>query len=211
MKSLLKSWKVKMETDPKRMDKISKTHFKDVYPQVADQIIQRCGIKDGTCIDVGSGPGALAIAISKVTDLNIYSLDISAEMNQVAKRNIIKEKLHHKIFPVNGDAHNLPFSKDFAELIISRGSIFFWKNKETCFKEIYRVLKPGGWAYIGGGFGSGELKNKIKQSVNNSRTDHITVPKISIMTLELILNQVPIKNYQIINDNSGLWILFKKD
>lgn len=199
-----------MKTDPKKMDKTSKTHFKEVYPLIADQIIRRCGIKDGICIDIGSGPGSLAVAISKVTDLNIYSLDMEDEMNQIAKKNIIEEELHHRIFPVNGDVHELPFPDDFADLIISRGSLFFWEDKETSFKEIYRVLKPGGWAYIGGGFGSKTLKNKIRQSVNNSKTDHINIPKISITGLELILNNVPLKNYQILNDNSGLWILFKK-
>lgn len=198
-----------METDPEGMDKLSKTKFKDIYPLIADQIIEKCGIKRGIGIDVGSGPGALAIAIAKTTDLNIYSLDISSRMNEIAKRNIIKERLHHRIFPVNGDAHELPFSDDFADLIISRGSMFFWEDKETCFKEIYRVLKHNGCAYIGGGFGSKNLKNKIK-GVNNNKTDHITVHKINIITLESILNHVPIKNYQIINDDSGLWTLFKK-
>ena len=199
-----------MKTGPEEMDKRSKTTFRDIYPLIADQIIGRCGIKEGICIDIGSGPGALAIAISKVTDLNIYSLDIEEEMSHIAKKNIMDAELHHTIFPVNGDVHELPFPDDFADLIISRGSLFFWEDKETSFKEIYRVLKPGGWAYIGGGFGSKTLKNKIKQSVNNSRTDHINIPKISIMKLKLILNNIPLKNYQILNDNSGMWILFKK-
>ena len=199
-----------MKTDPEEMDKRSKTIFRDVYPQIADQILRRCGIKDGICIDIGSGPGSLAIAISKLTDLNIYSLDMEEEMNQIAKKNIMDEELHHRIFPVNGDVHELPFPDDFADLIISRGSLFFWEDKKTSFKEIYRVLKPEGWGYIGGGFGSKTLKNKIRQSVNNSKTNHMNIPKISITGLELILNNVPLKNYQILNDNSGLWILFKK-
>lgn len=200
-----------METNPERMDKMSKCEFKDIYPLIARQIVERCGIKEGNCIDIGSGPGALAIAIARITDLNIYSLDISAGMNEIAKRNIVKERLTPKIFPVKGDVHQLPFSNDFADLIISRGSMFFWEDKETSFREIYRVLKQGGCAYIGGGFGSAELKNKIKQSVNNSKPDHVTIPRINIEELESVLNRTKIEKYHIINDNSGLWILFKKE
>lgn len=200
-----------METDPERMDRLSKYKFKDIYPLIASQIIERCGIEEGICIDIGSGPGALAIAIARMTGLDIYSLDISARMNEIAKRNIVKEGLNHKIFPVKGDVHQLPFSDDFADLIISRGSMFFWKDKGASFAEIYRVLKQDGCAYIGGGFGSEELKSKIKLSINNSKTDNTTIPKINVKELESILNCVPIKNYRIIDDNSGLWILFKKD
>lgn len=199
-----------MEIDPHEMDKRSKTIFKDIYPQIACQIIMRCGITKGICIDVGSGPGALAIALSKAADLNVYSLDISAQMNEIAKKNILEEGLQYRIFPVNGDACKLPFPSDFADLVVSRGSIFFWEDKESAFKEIYRVLKPGGWAYIGGGFGSKTLENKIRQSVNKCRGDHINIPKISITGLKLILNRAPIEDYHILNDSSGLWALFKK-
>ena len=198
-----------MKTNPEKMDK-DPNAFKDVYPQVADQIIQRCEVKEGICIDVGSGTGALAISIARITDLNIYSLDISARMNEIAKKNIAKEGLNHQIFPVMGDVCNCPFSDDFADLIISRGSMFFWEDKETSFKEIYRVLKHEGCAYIGGGFGSAELKDKIKQSVSNNKADDITIPRINVKEIKSILNQVSIENYQIITDNSGLWILFKK-
>ncbi len=151
-----------MKTDPERMDNLSKGIFKDIYPLIARQIIERCGIKKGICIDIGSGPGALAVALAKITDLNIYSLDISAEMHVIAKKNIEREGLIHRIFPVIGNVHQLPFSDNFADLIVSRGSMFFWKDKKTSFKEIYRVLRSGGRVYIGWGFGSAELKEKNK-------------------------------------------------
>jgi ubiquinone/menaquinone biosynthesis C-methylase UbiE len=200
-----------MNSNPERMDKLSKTTFRDIYPLIAHQIVGRCGIKKGICIDIGSGPGALAIALAKITDLNLYSLDISAEMHVIANRNIEREGLNHKIFPVVGDAHQLPFSNNFADLVVSRGSMFFWENKEASFKEIYRVLKPCGCAYIGGGFGSAELREKIKKlSTENQNSDHVKIPKVNVEELEKILDHAEIKNYHIITDDSGLWVLFKR-
>jgi ubiquinone/menaquinone biosynthesis C-methylase UbiE len=200
-----------MKTNPEKMDKISKTVFKDIYPLIAKQIIERCGIKYGICIDVGSGPGALAIALAKITNLKIYSLDILDKMQEIARKNIENDGLIHKIIPVKGDVHQLPFPDDFADLIISRGSMVFWEDKETSFREVYRVLKPEGRAYIGGGFGSAELREKIKRSsIENRNSDHVKIPKVNVEELEKILNHAEIKNYQIINDDSGLWVLFKK-
>lgn len=200
-----------METDPEKMDRISKTLFKDIYPLIARQIVERCGIKEGICIDIGSGPGALAIAVARITGLMIYSLDISAKMQEIAWKNIEEEGLSHKITPVKGDVHQLPFNDDFSDLIISRGSMVFWEDKETSFREIYRVLKPGGQAYIGGGFGSAELREKIKRaSAENQGSGQVKIPRVNVEELEKILNQTEINNYQIINDSSGLWILIKK-
>jgi len=200
-----------INTGPERMDRLSKSVFREIYPLIASQIVGRCGVKKGVCIDVGSGPGALAISVAKITDLKIYSLDISDKMQEIAIANIENKGLKHEIFPVKGDVHSLPFSDDFADLIISRGSMFFWENKETSFREIYRVLKPDGFAYIGGGFGSAELREKIKKSsAKNQNSDHVKIPKVNVEELEKILNHAEIKNYQIINDGSGLWVLFKK-
>ena len=51
------------------------------------------------------------------------------------------------------DVHALPFRDNSFDLVISRGSIFFWRDQSTALREIVRVLKPGGYAFIGGGYG----------------------------------------------------------
>jgi len=202
-----------METKPEKMDKLAHAEFKDIYPLIASQIVGKCRIKDGICIDIGAGQGTLAIALAKITNLKIYSLDISSKMHLIATKNIEKEGLNHKIIPVIGNVHQLPFQDNFADLIVSRGSIFFWENKEVSFREIYRVLKNNGCAYIGGGFGSAELKEKIKKmkDKNGYTSDYAKIPKIDVLKLEKILDHGQIKDYQIINDDSGLWILIKKN
>lgn len=200
-----------METYPEMMDNLSKSIFQEIYPLIARQIVEKCGIKEGIGVDIGSGSGSLAIALAKITDLEIYSLDISDKMNLIARQNVENVKLSHRIFPVIADVHVLPFSDEFAELIVSRGSMFFWKDLTQCFREINRALKPSGYAYIGGGFGSAELKEKIKKSNKESNNpEHVKIPKISVLDLQKNLNYAQIKNYEIINDDSGLWVLITK-
>jgi len=199
-----------MKTDPEMMNNLSKTRFKEIYPLIAGQIIEKCGITEGIGIDIGSGPGALAIALVKLTELNMYSLDISYNAHKIAIENIENTGLSDKVFPIVADVHQLPFEDNFADLMVSRGSMFFWKDKEDCFREIYRVLKPTGFAYIGGGYGSAELKDKIKKSrKNDSNRTHDKIPKIDVTQLKNDLNNANIKDFDIINDSSGLWVLIK--
>jgi ubiquinone/menaquinone biosynthesis C-methylase UbiE len=51
---------------------------------------------------------------------------------------------------------------------IKAGSVFFREDRPAAFEEIYRILRPGGVAYCGGGFGSKETKGKTASVINTS-------------------------------------------
>ena len=143
------------------MDAIVKTLFAPIYPVIAEQIKSMHGIVTGNCIDLGAGPGALSISLARITDLHLYAVDKSPHSVAIATKNIREAGLEDRIFPMKSDIVNMPFEDNFADLMISRGSIFFWQDLTRAFNEIYRVLKPGGETHIGGGFGTPELKKFI--------------------------------------------------
>jgi len=47
----------------------------------------------------------------------------------------------------------MPLPSESVDLVFSRGSIFFWDDPAQGLQEVYRVLRPGGEAMIGGGRG----------------------------------------------------------
>jgi ubiquinone/menaquinone biosynthesis C-methylase UbiE len=57
------------------------------------------------------------------------------------------------VVAVVGKAENLPLPDRSVDLVVSRGSIFFWDDPAKGIAEVYRVLRPGGEAMIGGGRG----------------------------------------------------------
>jgi len=126
--------------------------FAPVYPALAQQIVQDYGVTKGVCVDMGGGCGSLAMALAKITDLKVYVLDIDPAAVRLCGLLADEAGLRGRIIPVEGDAQDLPFRDGFADLVISRGSIFFWPDQLAGLREAYRVLKPGGVAYIGGGF-----------------------------------------------------------
>lgn len=155
------------------------------------------------------------MALAKITDLTIYALDISEEMHRIAKENIEAEGLAGKVIPMLGDIQEMPFGNDSIDLIISRGSMFFWQDKVEAFKEVYRVLKPNGMAYIGGGFGTAMLKEKVteemrKKDPNWENATKKRFERSNAIELEEVMQESKIPNYRIIHDSSGLWISIKK-
>ncbi|MCC7560985.1 MAG: class I SAM-dependent methyltransferase [Methanobacterium sp.] len=181
------------------------------YHLISNQITRKMNVKDGIAIDVGAGPASLSIAMARITGLKIYAMDIHPEILRIAQESIKKQMLGNRINPMLGDVHQMPFPDDFADLIFSRGSMFFWKDLTTAFQEIYRVLKPGGSGYIGGGFGSTSVKEKIKKQLkHDSNRSYKSPPKIHIDTFEIAILNAGIRDYTLINDDTGLWALFVK-
>jgi len=129
--------------------------FAPIYPALAQQIVQDYGVTKGVCVDMGGGCGSLAMALAKITELKVYVLDIDPAAVRLCGLLTDEAGLRGRIMPIEGDAQDMPFRDNFADLVISRGSIFFWPDQLAGLREAYRVLKPGGVAYIGGGFSRG--------------------------------------------------------
>ncbi|HHX75328.1 MAG TPA: methyltransferase domain-containing protein, partial [Firmicutes bacterium] len=142
-------------------DRTAREVFAPIYPVIAARIKEKTKITSGICLDIGTGTGCLGIALAQITDLTVYLLDYSREMLAIAVRNIAATGLGGRVNTLWGNVCNLPLKDNSVDLVISRGSLYQWKNKKRAFREIYRVLAPQGMAYIGGGFGTLELKQKI--------------------------------------------------
>ncbi|MCD8508908.1 MAG: methyltransferase domain-containing protein [Bacillus sp. (in: Bacteria)] len=98
-----------------------------------------------TVLDIGCGAGFDLITASKYTGKtgHIYGIDLTPAMIEKAKRNIHKGE-YTNISVEEGTAESLPFADSSFHVIISNGAINLSTNKEKTFKEIFRVLRPGG-------------------------------------------------------------------
>ena len=201
----------------RKYDDFTKTTFNHVYPLIAGQILKRTGITNGICLDVGSGPGPLAIAIVLRSNLQIMALDNSSQMLSCMMPNVHALNLDARIIPLLGDVHAIPVADETFDLVISRGSYHFWNDLPTAFREVHRVMKPGGKGYIGGGYGSLEIQNEVftgrkeRGIVDNPNyPTRIRFRKFRIDNIEASIKAVDIEDYQIINDDSGFWMLLSK-
>ncbi|HRD25385.1 MAG: class I SAM-dependent methyltransferase [Methanoculleus sp.] len=139
--------------------RIAREVFAPIYPVIAEQVLAWSGIRDGLCLDLGSGPGLLSVALAEKSDLTVIALDADPAMARIAQETAAGRT--DRVAPVIGDVHRMPVRDDTASLIVSRGSLFFWEDRVQAFREIERVLRPGGVAFVGGSFGTAALRDTI--------------------------------------------------
>ncbi len=188
--------------------------FTPIYPVIAAQIIEQSERKQGICLDLGCGIASLGIAVAEITDMQVYGVDFSTEMCRLSKDKAKRHCLSGKVFPLQADVHKLPFRNNFADLIVSRGSVFFWKDLHVAFAEISRVLAPGGQAWIGGGFGTKELKAQIAEKMveidpewHDSSKERLSTE--NIQAIQEAGRQTEILS-RVVLDDSGFWVVLKK-
>jgi len=101
--------------------------------------------KGDTVIDLGSGAGNDCFIARNETgeDGRVIGVDFTPEMINKARSNALKLGFTNVEFR-QGDIENMPVSANMADVIVSNCVLNLVPNKDKAFKEIFRVLKPGG-------------------------------------------------------------------
>ncbi|MFA7149069.1 MAG: class I SAM-dependent methyltransferase [Syntrophomonadaceae bacterium] len=204
-----------MEINAAEFDRMAREVFAPVYPVLAEQIISRIGISKGVCLDIGCGGGYLGLALARISELETILFDESQDMLNLAQGYIGEGRLQSRVRTLRGDVHEIPLPDKSVNLVVSRGSMFFWENRVQAFREIYRVLAIGGAAMIGGGFGNAELLREIEIKMlkedpewKEKRQQRIGQSKVEEYRHEL--EQAGISSFEITRDEAGLWIIISK-
>lgn len=142
-------------------------HIKSILKQIDDEVISRfygCGsplpdaLSGCTVLDLGCGSGRDVFIASKLVGAkgSVIGIDMTDEQLEVANRHV---KSHMDRFGY--DCANVSFRKGYIEdlatagiadntvdVVISNCVINLSPDKRAVFKEILRVLKPGGELYF---------------------------------------------------------------
>jgi len=100
--------------------------------------------KKNTECDIGCGTGNLDIELAKRSKFKIIGLDIDPDMRPLFEKRVREAGLQDRLSFVTGDAQDMPFEDDYADVIVSRGTLIFIPDIGKCLREVDRVLKPTG-------------------------------------------------------------------
>lgn len=101
-------------------------------------LVRAARIQDGDrVLEVGSGPGHIAAALADL-GAKVAGIDFSASMVEVARARYPALSFRE------ADAGSLPFDDESFEAVVSSFVVHHLARPEAVFREVHRVLKPGG-------------------------------------------------------------------
>jgi len=101
--------------------------------------------KGNTVIDLGSGAGNDCFIARAETGAEgkVIGIDFTPAMIEKARTNAEKLGFNNVEFR-QGDIEKIPITSNVADVVVSNCVLNLVPNKHNVFKEIFRVLKPGG-------------------------------------------------------------------
>jgi ubiquinone/menaquinone biosynthesis C-methylase UbiE len=182
-----------------------------IVPFVDDYQVTR-----GICLDIGTGPGHVGVELAKITDLEIYFVDVKPDALARAEKNVSACDLDNTVHFLESDVSLLPFCDRFVDLAVSRGSLWFWADQVKGLQEIHRVLKSGGVAFVGGGLGRytpPSMRNRLKGKRCKMMQKHGKARFLKGPQLRQLLDETGLDGCRLVADAEGepaTWIEMRK-
>lgn len=115
-------------------------------------------------LDLGCGNGTETLQVAKLVGVTGWAvgLDLTTEMIQQAMKAAERAKIGNVHFAI-GDIEQLPFGNESFTLVISNCVINHARNKNKVYREIFRVLQPGGRFMVSDAVSKRPLPDYIKE------------------------------------------------
>ncbi len=201
----------------------------DYYACVARDVVEMCRPREGVWVDLGCGPGPIAFALAELSESVLVLVDPDRGALARSLEKAWELSLRRRTVTVVGRAEQMPLADASVDLVVSRGSIFFWEDRPAGVREVYRVLRPGGAAMLGGGLGNTyplwarrEFIRRRREGVRKQGGDAVRAFKEvrSPDAFRRWAEDAGLEDYEVVgeaalpeddpNTGLGLWLIFEK-
>ncbi|NEP52240.1 MAG: class I SAM-dependent methyltransferase [Moorea sp. SIO3C2] len=109
------------------------------------QLAVELGPQAGLVLDVGTGTSRIPIIIAQMRpQWQIWAIDLSENMLKVGAQNVEDAGLQEQIKLERVDGKQMPYRDTMFDMVISNSIVHHLPNPLPFFREVKRLLKPGG-------------------------------------------------------------------
>jgi ubiquinone/menaquinone biosynthesis C-methylase UbiE len=118
-------------------------------PGGADEVARIVGahnLAGASVLDIGCGAGGIDVALVQNHSAGfVLGIDVEDPVLERARALVAKHGLEERIGLVKVAPGSLPFPHAMFDVVFSKDSIVHIPDKHALMRDVFRVLKPGGW------------------------------------------------------------------
>ncbi|XP_042227688.1 phosphomethylethanolamine N-methyltransferase-like isoform X2 [Homarus americanus] len=111
----------------------------------------RLGLRPGQrVLDVGCGTGGAATFMARHYGVHVHGVDLSSDMifKAIERQGKLESRVKRRIQFEMSSIMEVDYEDGIYDVIYSKGTILYIKDKQELFKKFYRWLRPGGTLFI---------------------------------------------------------------
>ena len=183
-----------------------------VYPFLSKHFGEIYGRRDGMVIEIGPFCGSVFELVKGRTGDSFLIATFPPGLGEFFREEA-KKHGGGKVDVIESTPSLAGVPKNRFDLAVFRGALFFPALFEVDFLAIHRVLRPGGIAIVGGGFGKFTPDTIIHKIAERSRVLNLRLGKQEVDRgkLEENLKKIAPGAKTEVSSEGGLWVIMKKD
>ncbi len=184
-----------------------------IYPYLAAQVMEYYGKSYGDVLELGPFAGGISVELARMyPGLKITLAAQESGMVDFLRMEMEEARLDREMELRCCELDNLAFAGSLFDLVIFRGAYFFLDEESRIIREIYRVLKEDGIAFIGGGYGKNTPQALIDEIAHKSRdlNDRLGRRRVTLGEAKGMVKKARLSGHARIETEGGLWLVIKK-
>lgn len=184
-----------------------------IYPYLAVQVVKYYGRRNGEVLELGPFSGGISMELARLyPGLNITIAAQDHGVVDCLRKEMEVAGLNRKMELNWSPLDNLGFADCLFDLVIFRGAYFFLDEEGGMLREIYRVLKKDGLAFIGGGYGKDTPQALIDEIADESRhlNDQLGRKRVTEEEVKNMVNKAGLTSHAGVEKEGGLWLIIHK-
>jgi SAM-dependent methyltransferase len=178
-----------------------------VYPYMVDHLLTASGVRGGSFLDLGPFAGGLALSMLKRCEtLAATVIDDSELVLRWVEEKAAAEGHLSRLTTRTQPFDPISEPDGTFDLVAVRGAFFFLTP--PLLREVKRVLKPGGFGWVGGGYGPTTPEKVIAPIADRSRILNEAVGKRRVSPEDALAmaDMAGVREFTRVGTEGGLWL-----